>query len=85
MSLRSGTTSRHALALLLAGHRHASLLAVRGEKRCGPMTGKQEGLADAVARDADALGSRRAGRAPEPLEPRHGEGQVEIGGKFAHL
>ena len=34
------------------------------------MTGTQEGLADAVARDADAVGSRRAGRAPEPLEAR---------------
>ena len=29
------------------------------------MTGTQEGLADAVARDADAVGSRRAGRTPE--------------------
>ena len=34
------------------------------------MTGKQEGLADAVARNANAVGSRRAGRAPEPLEAR---------------
>ena len=58
MSLRSGTTSRHALALLLAGHRHAPFLAVRGEKRCRPMTGKQKCLADAVARDANAVGSR---------------------------
>ena len=32
------------------------------------MTGKQKCLADAVARDADAVGSRRAGRAPEPLQ-----------------
>ena len=68
MSLRAATTSRHALALLLAGHRHASLLAVRGEKRCRPMTGEQECLADAVACDADAFGSRRAGRTPELLE-----------------
>ena len=67
MSLRSGTTSWHALALLLAGHRDASLLAVRGEKRCRSVTGKQEGLADAVARNANAVGARRAGRAPEPL------------------
>ena len=69
MSLLS-TAPGYALALLLAGHRHASLLAVRGEKRCGSVTGKQEGLADAVARDADAVGSRRAGRAPELCEAR---------------
>ena len=67
MSLRAATTSRHALALLLAGHRDASLLAVRGEERCGSVTGKQEGLADTVARNANAVGARRAGRAPEPL------------------
>ena len=34
------------------------------------MTGTQKCLADAVARDANAVGSRRAGRAPEPLEAR---------------
>ena len=101
MSLRAATTSRHALALLLAGHRHAPFLAVRGEKRCRPMTGKQEGLADAVARNANAVGSRRAGRAPgnrslasldeervireKEREPRDGEGRVEVCGKFAHL
>jgi len=33
------------------------------------MTGKQEGLADAVARDADAVGSRRAGRPPRNSTP----------------
>ena len=70
MSLRAATSSRHALALLLAGHRYASLLAVRGEKRCRPMTGKQKCLADAVARNANAVSSRRAGRTPEPLEAR---------------
>ena len=64
MSLRSGTTSRHALALLLAGHRHAFLVSASA------LSELLEAFADAVASDADAFGPRRAGRTPERREAR---------------